>query len=188
MCLPKWPKSILNLYNCQMLVLNTINAILTHENHILDTKNRDSMYHDSKVIAKNRIWWLPMAVILDSEITKMPSGCNHNTHLILKLHGIETPNIARFNHCASGLIGQVSRSDTVPVLRLYLSPVRMRDIKCLNLNSRSVLRLSQCAAATVAWHCFYYHFRVSIAPPLFSYKCINDYLHKEGAWAMETRK
>ena len=38
MCLPKWPKSILKLYSCHMLVFNTINAILTRENHILDTK------------------------------------------------------------------------------------------------------------------------------------------------------
>ena len=36
-----------------------------------------------------------MAVILDSEITKMPSGCNHYTHLIRKLHGIETPKMQR---------------------------------------------------------------------------------------------
>ena len=38
---------------------------------------------------------------------------------------------------------------------LYPSPVRMRDIKCLNLDSHPVLRLSQYAAATVACHYFY---------------------------------
>ena len=37
---------------------------------------------------------------------------------------------------------------------------------------------------TVACHCFYYHFRVSIAPPPSLYK----YLYKEGGGAMETRK
>ena len=86
----------------------------------------------------------------------------------------------------------VSHSDTVPVLRLYLSQVRMHDIKCLNLDSRPVLRLSQWAAATVACHCFYYYFHVSIAPPPppppFLYKCIKNYLYKEGGGAMETPK
>ena len=77
--------------------------------------------------------------------------------------------------------GQVSRSDTAPVLRLYLSPVRMRDIKCLYLDPRPVLRLSQCAAATVACHCFYYYFRTSIAPSPSLYKCTNNYWYKEGA-------
>ena len=38
MRLPKRPKSILNLYGYQMLVFNSRNAILTHENPILDTK------------------------------------------------------------------------------------------------------------------------------------------------------
>ena len=87
MRLPTWPKSILNHYACPMQIFNTWNAILTHENHILDTKNRDSMYHGSKVIAKNLFRLLPMSAILDFVITKMPSGCNHNTHLIRKLHG-----------------------------------------------------------------------------------------------------
>ena len=38
---------------------------------------------------------LPTSAILDFEITKMPSGCNHYTHLIYKLHGIETPQMQR---------------------------------------------------------------------------------------------
>ena len=58
-------------------------------------KNRDSMYHGSKVIAKNLFRLLPMSAILDFVITKMPSGCNHYTHLIRKLHGIETPKMQR---------------------------------------------------------------------------------------------
>ena len=58
-------------------------------------KNIDSMYHGSKVIAKNLFWLLPMSAILDFVITKMPSGCNHYTHLIRKLHGIETPKMQR---------------------------------------------------------------------------------------------
>ena len=58
-------------------------------------KNRDSMYHGSKVIAKNLFRLLPMSVILNFVITKMPSGCNHYTHLIRKLHGIETPKMQR---------------------------------------------------------------------------------------------
>ena len=68
------------------------------------------MYHGSTVIAKNRIRWLPMAAIVDSEITKMPSGFNHYTHLILKLHGIETPKMQR-NDCYQTLQG----STTVPL-------------------------------------------------------------------------
>ena len=51
MCLPTWPKLILNLYGCQMLVFNAKNAIPIHENPILDTKKRDSMFHSSKVTA-----------------------------------------------------------------------------------------------------------------------------------------
>ena len=35
--------------------------------------------------------------------------------------------------------GQVSRSVTTPVLRLYLPPVRMREIKYLNLNLRRAI-------------------------------------------------
>ena len=54
-------------------------------------------------------------------------------------------------------------------------------LQCLNLDSRPVLRLSQCAAATVACHCFCYYFRASIAPSPSLYKCINIYLYKEGA-------
>ena len=76
---------------------------------------------------------------------------------------------------------QVSRSDTTPVLRLYLFPVRIRDIKCLNLDFCPVLRLSQCAAATVACHCLHYYCRISIAPSPSLYKCINNYSYKEGA-------
>ena len=53
------------------------------------------MYHGSKVIAKNLFRLLPMSAILDFVITKMPSGCNHYTHLIRKLHGIETPKMQR---------------------------------------------------------------------------------------------
>ena len=47
-----------------------------------------------------------MAAILDSEITKMPSGCNHYTRLILKLHGIETPKMQR-NDCYQTLQGSL---------------------------------------------------------------------------------
>ena len=53
------------------------------------------MYHGSKVIAKNLFRLLPMSAILDFVITKMPSGCNHYTHLIRKLHGIETQKMQR---------------------------------------------------------------------------------------------
>ena len=79
-------------------------------------------------------------------------------------------SLEQFSSVHKRIPGQVSRSDTAPVLRLYLSPVRMRDIKCLNLNSHPVLRLSQYAAATATCHYVYYYFRVSIAPPL---PCIN---------------
>ena len=53
------------------------------------------MYHGSKVIAKNLFRLLPMLAILDFEIIKMPSGCNHYTHLICKLRGIESPKDAK---------------------------------------------------------------------------------------------
>ena len=41
----------------------------------------------------------------------------------------------------------MSHSETAPVLRLYLSSMRMHDIKYLNLDYRTVRRMSQCAAA-----------------------------------------
>ena len=53
------------------------------------------MYHGSKVIAKNLFRLLLMSAILEFVITKMPSGCNHYTHLIRKIHGIETPKMQR---------------------------------------------------------------------------------------------
>ena len=112
-------------------------------------------------------------------------------HIAKTLASLRTKNSSGHDGISTKLLKFISpvwRSDTVPVLRLYLSPVRMRDIKCLNLDSRPVLRLFQYAAATVACHCFYYYFRVSIAPPPFLYKCINNYLYKEGGGAMETRK
>ena len=73
-------------------------------------KNCVSVYHGSKVIAKNRFWWLLVAAILDSQITKMPSGCNHYTHLILILHGTETPKMQR-KDCYQTLQG----STTMPL-------------------------------------------------------------------------
>ena len=50
-----------------------------------------------------------MAAILDSGITKMPSGCNHYTHLIRKLHGTETPKMQR-KDCYQTLQGELPRS------------------------------------------------------------------------------
>ena len=41
---------------------------------------------------------------------------------------------------------QVSRFGTPSIFRLYLSSVHMHDMKCLNLDSYSILRLSQRAA------------------------------------------
>ena len=110
MRLPKWPKSILNRYGCQMLVLLLQKCNPYPWKPYSIHKNHDSMYHGSKGIAKNRFWWLPMATILDSEITKMPSGCNHYTHLILKLHGTETPKMQR-KDCYQTLQG----STTMPL-------------------------------------------------------------------------
>ena len=40
-----------------------------------------------------------MSAILDFEIIKMPSGYNHYTHLIRKLHGIETLRMQRKDSC-----------------------------------------------------------------------------------------
>ena len=90
------------------------------------------MYHGWKVIARNRIRWLPMAAILDSEITKMPSGYNHYTHLILKLHGIENPKMQK-NDCYHTLQG----STTVPVDYNIVTSQQFSNVKSHGLHGNS---------------------------------------------------
>ena len=99
-------------------------------------KNRDSMYHGSKVIAKNRFWLLPMSAILDFEVTKMPSWCNHYTHWILNYM------VQRLQKCKERIVTKHCKVqpsclwNTRPVLAFGY-------YRCLRLSVRLCVRLSR---------------------------------------------
>ena len=89
------------------------------------------MYHGSKVLAKNLFRLLPMSAILDFVITKMASGCNHYTHLIRKLHGIETPKMQRKDCCQAK---QGFEEILACATRLLLRYLTKRDTKTAQIS------------------------------------------------------